>query len=54
MWLQNVIIKQDAHVLDDTSREKFERHILKLLKLVNKFLLERLLGGQSNSILKYN
>lgn len=32
MSLQNVIIKQVAHVLDDTSRQKFERHILKFTK----------------------
>jgi len=32
MSLQNVIIKQVAHVLDDTSRQKFERHVLKFTK----------------------
>jgi hypothetical protein len=32
MSLQNVIIKQVAHVLDNTSRQKFERHVLKFTK----------------------
>jgi hypothetical protein len=30
--LQNLIIKQVAHVLDDTSKQKLERHLLKVTK----------------------
>ena len=32
MSLQNLIIKQDAYTLDDTSKQKLERHVLKLTK----------------------
>jgi hypothetical protein len=30
--LQNLIIKQFAHALDDTSKQKLERHVLKSTK----------------------
>jgi hypothetical protein len=32
MLLQNLIIKQDAYALDDTSKQKLERYVLKLTK----------------------
>jgi hypothetical protein len=32
MLLQNLIIKQDAYALDNISKQKLERHILKLTK----------------------
>jgi hypothetical protein len=38
MSLQNLIIKQDAHALDDTSKQKLERHVLKLTKAGHMFL----------------
>ena len=38
--LQNLIIKQDAYVLDDTSKQKLERHVLKLAKAGKKFLVK--------------
>ena len=28
MLLQNLIINQDAHTLDDTSKQKLEKHVL--------------------------
>jgi hypothetical protein len=40
MLLQNLIIKQDAYVLDDTSKQKLERHVLKLTKAGQKFLVK--------------
>ncbi|KAJ9656100.1 hypothetical protein H2201_008637 [Coniosporium apollinis] len=38
MSLQNLIIEQDAHALDDTSKQKLERHVLKLTKAGRMFL----------------
>ena len=32
MSLQNLIIKQDAHALNDTSKQSLQRHIQKLVK----------------------
>lgn len=32
MSLQNLIIKQDAHALDDTSKRNLQRHVQKLVK----------------------
>jgi hypothetical protein len=32
MSLQNLIIKQDAHALDDTSKQSLQRHVQKLVK----------------------
>jgi hypothetical protein len=40
MSLQNLIIKQDAHTLDDTSKQKSERHVLKLTKADQMFLVK--------------
>jgi hypothetical protein len=34
MSLQNLIIKQDAHALDDTSKQSLQRHVQKLVKAV--------------------
>jgi hypothetical protein len=38
MSLQNLIIKQDAYTLNDTSKQKLERHVLKLTKAGRMFL----------------
>ncbi|XTI82196.1 hypothetical protein V2W45_1227641 [Cenococcum geophilum] len=38
MSLQNLIIKQVAHALDDTSKQKLERHVLKFTKAGQMFL----------------
>jgi hypothetical protein len=38
MSLQNLIIKQVAYALDDTSKQKLERHVLKLTKAGQMFL----------------
>jgi hypothetical protein len=32
MLLQNLILKKDAHALDDTSKQSLERHVLKFAK----------------------
>jgi hypothetical protein len=40
MSLQNLIIKQDAQTLDDTSKQKLERHVLKLTKAGQMFLVK--------------
>jgi len=40
MSLQNLIIKQNAYTLDDTSKQKLERHVLKLTKAGQMFLVK--------------
>ena len=40
MSLQNLIIKQDAYALNDTSKQKLERHVLKLTKAGQMFLVK--------------
>ncbi|SLM36123.1 hypothetical protein LPUS_05564 [Lasallia pustulata] len=40
MSLQNLIIKQDAYALDNTSKQKLERHVLKLTKAGQMFLVK--------------
>jgi hypothetical protein len=37
---QNLIIKQDAYALDDTSKQKLEKHVLKLTKAGQMFLVK--------------
>ena len=40
MLLQNLIIKQDTYALDNTSKQKLERHVLKLTKAGQMFLIK--------------
>lgn len=40
MLLQNLIIKQVAHVLNDTSKQKLERHVLKFTKAGQQLLVK--------------
>ena len=40
MLLQNLIIKQDTYTLDNTSKQKLERHVLKLTKAGQMFLIK--------------
>ena len=43
MSLQNLIIKQDAYALDNTSKQKLEKHVLKLTKAGQMFLVKNAL-----------
>jgi septum formation inhibitor MinC len=43
MLLQNLIIKQVAHALDDTSKQKLERHVLKFTKAGQQLLVKEAL-----------
>jgi hypothetical protein len=54
MALQNLIIKQDAHALDETSKQSLQRHLQKLAKAAQtSFAKECPLAGP-NSILDHN
>jgi hypothetical protein len=46
MSLQNLIIKQDAYTLDNTSKQKLERHVLNSPKLA-KCSLSRMLSRRT-------
>jgi hypothetical protein len=46
MTLQNLIIKQVAHALDDTSKQKLERHVLKFTKAGQQLLVKEALKDE--------
>lgn len=49
--LQNLIIKQDAHALDDTSKQNLQRHVLKLTKAVQTFFAKDARHTQPQALL---
>jgi hypothetical protein len=45
------IFKQDTHALDDTSKQKLERHVLKLTKAGQMFLVKEALEDNQIELL---